>query len=118
MKKVFFSIALMLVVFTTGAFASGNYAVFYKLNNKSTFNSVMRYLQADYTQANDLQYVFSLTEKRLESVKDGDSEAMAKVLRFNLVNAKTVLTPAQYKKYLVLLNVSVQNQDADFIAEK
>lgn len=119
MKKVFFSIALMLVVFTTSAFARSNsYEVFYKLNDKATFNQVMRYLQADYAQANDLAYVFSLTGKKLNSVKNENPDEIAKVLRFNLANAKNVLSPDQYKKYLVLLNVSVHNHRAELIAEK
>lgn len=118
MKKVFFSIALMCVVFTTGAFARNNYNVLYKLNDKDTFKSVMRYLQADYSQTNDLMYVFALTEKKLESVKEGNEKGMEKALRFNLANAKAVLSPDQYRKYLILLNVSVQNQEMSFIAER
>ncbi len=117
MKKVLVSVALFAVMFSANIFAQSNYDVFYKLNEKSTFNSMVRYLQADYSQASDLQYVFTLTEKKLKAAKD-NSVNTEKALRFNLANVKAVLSPEQYRKYLTVLNLSVQNQEVTYFAEK
>ncbi|MDR1584962.1 MAG: hypothetical protein LBS07_02140 [Prevotellaceae bacterium] len=117
MKKVLVSIALMAVAFSTHVFANSNYDVFYKLNDKSTFKSMVRYLQTDDSQTNDLQYIFHLTEKKLKAAK-GNAPELEKTLRFNLANVKAALSPEQYRKYLIVLNLSIQNQEFTYFAEK
>ena len=118
MKKV---LVLVMVVFATSAFAINptNYKAVYKLNNETTFNSLVRYLNADETQADQLKYVFELTENKMKSALKSDNEAAAdKVLLFNVGNAKSILSDTQYKKYLAVLNLSVNNESQELLTQK
>jgi hypothetical protein len=118
MKKVF---VLIMVAFATSAFAINptNYKAVYKLNNETTFNSLVRYLNVDDTQADQLKYVFELTENKMKSALKADNEAAAdKVLLFNVGNAKYILTDNQYKKYLSVLNLSVYNDNEELLTQK
>ena len=97
MKKV---LVLVMVVFATSAFAlnPGNYKVVYKLNSEPTFNALVRYLDADYTQADQLKYVFGLTENKMRSALKSQNETeVDKALLFNAGNAKFILSEDQYK---------------------
>lgn len=110
MKKI---LLVVLVAISTTGFAINplDYEVFYKLNNKSTFNSLVRYLDTDYTQTNQLEYVFSVTENNLKSAsKTGNESAAQKAVYFNLGNVKNILSQDQYRKYLTLLNLSIINR--------
>jgi hypothetical protein len=118
MKKV---LVLVMVVFATSVFAINptNYKAVYKLNNETTFNSLVRYLNADETQADQLKYVFELTENKMKSALKSENEAAAdKVLLFNVGNAKYILSESQYKKYLAVLNLSVNNENNELLTEK
>ena len=119
MKKILVAV-LVLVASTTSVFAvdTNKYEVFNKMNNESTFNGLVRYLEADYDQAEQLGLVFSMTETKMKSALKSDNEVAAeKAMYFNLGNVKSVLSEEQYKKYLVLINVSVYNNNNDtFIA--
>ena len=118
MKKV---LVLVMVVFATSVFAINptNYKAVYKLNNETTFNSLVRYLNADDTQADQLKYVFELTENKMKSALKSDNEAAAdKVLLFNVGNAKIILSDNQYKKYLAVLNLSVNNESGELLSQK
>ena len=109
MKKV---LVLAMVVFATSAFAlnPGNYKAVYKLNNESTFNALARYLDVDESQADQLKYVFELTENKMRSALKSDNEAaINKAMSFNVGNARYILSDDQYRKYLVILNLSVNN---------
>jgi len=115
MKKILVAV-LVLVASTTSVFAidTNKYEVFNKMNNASTFNGLVRYLEVDYDQAEQLELVFSMTEKKMESALKNDNEVAAeKAMYFNLGNVKSVLSEEQYKKYLVLINVSVYNNNTD-----
>jgi hypothetical protein len=118
-KKILVAV-LVLVASTTSVFAvdTTKYEVFNKMNNASTFNGLLRYLEADYDQADQLELVFTMTEKKMKSALKGNDEVAAeKAMYFNLGNVKSVLSEEQYKKYLVLINVSVYNNYTDtFIA--
>jgi hypothetical protein len=117
MKKV---LVLVMVALATSAFAinPGNYKVVYKLNNETTFNSLARYLNVDDTQADQLKYVFELTENKMKSALKSDNEvAVEKVLSFNVANAKYILSDVQYKKYLIVLNLSVNNSKDEFLTQ-
>ena len=119
MKKI---LVLVLVLASYGASVSAvnssDYNVFYKLNNETTFNSLARYLDVDFKQADQLKYVFSLTEDKLNSALKKDNEvAIEKAMRFNLSNAKFILSDAQYKKYLTALNMSINNDKQSLYAE-
>lgn len=119
MKKILV-VVLVLVAGATSVFATdtNKYELFNKMNNASTFNGLVRYLGADYDQADQLELVFTMTEKKMKSALEGNDEVAAeKAMYFNLGNVKSVLSEEQYKKYLVLINVSVYNNNTDtFIA--
>jgi len=118
MKKV---LVLVMVAFATSAFAlnPGNYKVVYKLNNEPTFNALVRYLDADDSQAEQLKYVFELTENKMRTALKSDNEtAVDNVLTFNVGNAKYILSDNQYRKYLVVLNLSVNNTNEEFLTQK
>lgn len=83
------------------------YEVLNKVNNESTFKTMAKYLQIDSEQADQLKYIFRLTEMKMNYAKAKSSEVAAeKALMFNLGNAKAILTEEQYRKYLIVLNVS------------
>jgi hypothetical protein len=118
MKKV---LVLVMVAFATSVFAINptNYKAVYKLNNETTFNSLVRYLNADDTQADQLKYVFELTENKMKSALKSENETAAdKVLLFNVGNAKYILNDSQYKKYLSVLNLSVNNESEELLTQK
>jgi len=118
MKKV---LVLVMVAFATSVFAinPGNFKVVYKLNDESTFNALARYLNVDDMQADQLKYVFELTEYKMKSALKSDNEkAVDKVLLFNVANAKYILSDNQYKKYLTVLNLSVNNDNQEFLTQK
>ena len=117
MKKV---LVLVMVAIATSAFAinPGNYKTVYKLNNESTFNALTRYLAVDENQADQLKYVFQLTENKMKSALKSENELAAdKVLLFNVANARYILSDEQYKKYLVLLNLSVNNDKENLLTQ-
>lgn len=112
MKKILI-LVMVLVAYGTSVSAvnSSDYNVFYKLNNETTFNSLARYLEVDNTQADQLKYVFSSTENKLNSALKADNEiAIEEAMRFNLGNVKSILSDEQYKKYLTALNVTIYHE--------
>ena len=120
MKKL---IILVLVLVAYGASVSAanpeEYRVFYKLNNVATFNSLARYLDVDDTQADQLKEVFSTTETKLNSaLKAENYNGVEKALLFNLGNTKAILSDEQYKKYLAVLNLSINNTNDEFLTQK
>ncbi len=120
MKKI---IVLVIVALTTlsSTFALDlyEYKVFYKLNNEKTFNSLTRFLNTNNEQDDQLKYVFELTEKKIKIALENESdEAAEKAMWFNLGNAKYILTPEQYKNYLIVINMSVNGKDDIYFAEK
>jgi hypothetical protein len=120
MKKI---LVLVMVACATSVFAINpsnyNYKAVYKLNDETTFNSLVRYLNANETQADQLKYVFELTENKLIPALNSDNEAAVdKVMLFNVSNAKYILSDSQYKKYLVVLNLSVNSTNDEFLTQK
>ncbi|MFR9165924.1 MAG: hypothetical protein ACLVKO_06805 [Dysgonomonas sp.] len=57
---------------------------------------------------------------RKEVAKGSDvSVAEQKALQFNLANARVVLSPEQYRKYVTVLNITINNDaQASLLAEK
>jgi len=115
MKKILISIMVLVTVSTTTfALNPSDYGVFYKLNDKSTFTSVLNYLKADKEQADYLKLVFKTTAEELKNaVKTGNEKFADSVLDYNLYNTKCILTENQYSKYLVLINLSINNKSND-----
>ena len=118
MKKV---LVLVMVAFATSVFAinPSNYKTIYKLNNEPTFNALVRYLNANDTQADQLKYVFELTENKMKTALKSDNEAAVdNALLFNVGNAKYILSENQYKKYLTVLNLSINNSNEELLTQK
>lgn len=113
MKKI------LVLVMVCVASATSTYAVspaecnaFYKLNNKTAFESLVGYIDADKEQVNFLKEVFKVTEKELKAaVNKGNDSFAEKVVDYNLSNTKFMLTEEQYKKYLVFVNVYLKNEN-------
>lgn len=111
MKRIFIA-AAAIVAFSATSFASNNYSVLEKLNDKTVQKGMSRYLKTTSEQEEQLKLVFSESTKKMK--KDADY-----AMQFNLGNVKAVLTPEQYKKYLLILNTSVANDmRTEMLAEK
>lgn len=119
MKKILAVILVALASVTaTYSMEMKDYNVLYKLNDNSTFKALVRYLNADEDQADQLRYVFSLTERKLNYANKKESTVAAeKALMFNLGNAKYILSGEQYRKYLIVLNVSRFSNYDEYIAD-
>lgn len=120
MKKIILSVVLVLAVYGNSfAMELNDYRVFSKLNNETTLRSLVRYLDADVEQHGQLKYVFRLTDEKVKSaVNNGNEVEAEKALYFNLANMKHLLSPEQYKKYLVVLNLTVAGNEEVLLAEK
>ena len=111
MKKIL-TVILGLVVSATSAFAldTNKYEVFSILDNESTFYGLVSYLDVDNNQVEKLDIVFSMTEEKMASaLKENNEVAAEKAMYFNLGNVKSVLSEKQYKKYLAIINATVNN---------
>jgi len=101
---------------------SKEYAVFSKLNNQEKFDGLAKYLNADMSQKEYLSEIFALSLRKMEremSKQTVSEVGMEKAIAFNLANAKSVLTPEQYRKYLTVLNVTLNNsQEEQLFVEK
>ena len=119
MKKVLV-ILVALAVSTVSTFAVNpeKSEVFYKLNNEKVFNGLNKYLGTSGEQAENLKFIFETTETKMKKAeKRNDDNAFDKAVVFNLANAKYLLSQAQYRKYLMLLNLTLANKDLDVYAE-
>jgi len=119
MKKIILSVVLVLAVYGNSfAMELNDYKVFSKLNNETTLRSLVRYLDADVEQHSQLKYVFRLTDEKVKNAVSKSDEAEAEMaLYFNLANMKHLLSPEQYKKYLVVLNLTVNGGEEVLLAE-
>lgn len=120
MKKIILVLAVVFAGFTTvmaNEMELAKAQVFTKLSNESTFKSLVRYLDTDYEQEENLKYVFMLTSKKVnralnnESVKDAE-----KAIMFNIGNVKHILNAEQYRKYLLVLNMSIYSKEDVYVA--
>ena len=112
-------IMLASVSFSASALELNEYKAFNRLSNESTQKSLARYLQASEAQAEMLKTVFEQTGNKMKHAIDNENEIAAeKAMWFNLANTKSILTPAQYKKYLVALNLTVHSRNYEVLAEK
>lgn len=118
MKKIVILVAIAIATLGNAhAMELNEYRVFYKLNDISTFNSLVRYLDASDEQAEQLNYIFDMTERKLNYAnKKASTVAAEKAMMFNLGNAKYILSSEQYRKYLIVLNVS-RFSEYDTLAE-
>jgi hypothetical protein len=119
-RNIFTAIFMLATVsFSASALELNEYKVFNRLSNESTQKSLARYLQASEAQAEMLKTVFEQTGNKMKYAIENENEVAAeKAMWFNLANAKSILTPAQYKKYLVVLNLTVHSRNYEVLAEK
>lgn len=111
--KRFFILGAVILAFGATSFASNEYSLFSELNETGKVNALSNYLEATSEQKNYLKEIFARSAKKMEeAVTDGEvSETKAKkAMAFNLANAKHVLSPEQYKKYLIVLNMTLNNK--------
>ena len=113
MKKFFLTFAVIAASLTsTFAVTSEKTEVFYNLNNEKVFNGLTKYLDTDNEQAEILKMIFESTEMKMKRAeKKNDEKAYEKAVIFNLGNARHLLTRAQYRKYLALLNLTLASKD-------
>lgn len=118
MKKIILVLAVVFAGLTSvSANELAKAEVFTKLSNESTFRSLVRYLKVDAEQSQDLKYVFMLTNKRVNRALDKESVVDAeKAIMFNLGNAKHILSAEQYRKYLLVLNMTIQSKGDVYVA--
>lgn len=114
---------LILVVAVLGlsasSYAQNDYDVLWVLNNKSTFESVAEYVNATSNQKEYMRAIFyDSTEKLKSALIDNDKEAAEKALLFNLANVRSVLSEKQYRKYLTILNTTINDQQGKYMASK
>jgi hypothetical protein len=117
MKKILV-VVLVFIATSTAAFAltPEDYGVFYKLNNESTFEGLINYLNADKEQTNYLKQVFEVTADELKNAsKNSNKNIVEDVLNYNLYNSKCILSEKQYKKYLIFINLSINNKSKDLV---
>jgi len=118
MKKVLVTLLVMVATSTMFAVNNNDYDVFYKLNNQITLKGLVRYLDASYNQADQLEYIFSITEDKLNSALNSkNAERAESAVLFNISNVKFILSDEQYKKYLLMLNLSRNNMNELEIAQ-
>lgn len=109
MKKLFILVAIVFAV-VGSASASNNYGFMLRLGEQKTFNSVMRYIQADYDQKDQMKAMLYDSASRLDrAMKSKDDKAIEKAVYFNLANARNILSVDQYRKYLAVLNITLRN---------
>jgi len=119
MKKILVLVMILVATSaTTFAINPNEYGVFYNLNNKSTFNSLINYLGADKEQADYLKQIFIATAEEFKNASTTGNDKFAEnVLNFNLHNAKCILSDDQYKMYLKVLNLSINNKSNELQSE-
>lgn len=108
MKKILV-IVLVAMSGLTSTYANkfSEYEVLNKVSDANNFKTMAKYLQIDEDQASQMKYIFRLTERKLNYAKvNGNEIAAEKALFFNLGNFKAILSEEQYRKYLIILNVS------------
>lgn len=117
MKKIVLALILVVATATSGkAINPVDSDVFCKLNDSIAFNGIMKYIDADSEQAEHLKYICDLTEKKMKTaVAEGDDAKAEKAMTFNLANAKNTLSDYQYKKYLTLINLTVNNKSEELL---
>lgn len=119
-RNIFTAIFMLATVsFSASALELNEYKVFNRLSNESTQKSLARYLQTSESQAEMLKTVFEKTGEKMKYAIENENEIAAeKAMWFNLANAKNILTPEQYKKYLVAINLTIHSRNYEVLAEK
>jgi len=122
MKKIYI-MAFVAMLFACNVIADNHneFRIFTNMNNGKTLTALSKYLNTNNEQNEQLEYLLSLTDKKMKlALSNNNSNAAEKVKWFNLGNAKIILNEEQYKKYLLVLNVtlnSMNDKSVEDIAE-
>jgi hypothetical protein len=113
MKKILVLIVVCVAYsISTFAFNPSDYKNLCKLNTKATFTGLVGYIDADQEQAAFLKRVFQVTDEELTNAAKNENIAAAEnVVNYNLRNARCILSEEQYKKYIVFVNVYLNNDN-------
>lgn len=116
MKRLLLLVVVSIVLggttFAKNNLESKEYAVLSKLNSQNKVDGLVRYLNANTSQKEYLEEIFALSTKKMEreiSKQQTPETAIEKIVAFNLANVKSVLSPEQYRKYLTILNMTMNN---------
>lgn len=120
MKKILV-VFLVMIAFASNAWAANpnEYDAFSKLYNKSNFKTLVRYLDANTEQENQLSNVFSVSNDQLKSALKTQNEIAAdNAVWYGLINARNILTNKQFNKVMAVLYVSISSKDQPLLSEK
>lgn len=120
MKKLFV-LAVAVFAYASSVNASNDLGFMTQLNEKNTFSSVMKYIQADSSQSELMKIVMEKSAEKINAaLASGDDTAMNAAVNFNLANAKYILSHDQYRKYVTLINITKNNRAENHVilAEK
>lgn len=114
MKRLFV-LGFAVMAFGASVFASGKGTIIENLDSKVTQEAISRYLSATVTQEHDLRFLFGISQKsyKKEIAKGAtDEEAFNKVIGSTLMKMRDSLTRDQYRKFVMVLNQTVRNNEA------
>jgi hypothetical protein len=120
MKKILV-VFLVMIAFASNAIAANpnEYDAFSKLYNKSNFKALVRYLEADKEQVNQLSNIFSVSNDKLKTALKTQNEIEAdNAVWYGLSNARNILTTKQYNKVMAVLYVSISSKEQPLLSEK
>lgn len=106
-----------ILIFSINSFAKDGdeYNVLWTLKNSATANAIAEYIEATPEQAQIMDNIYYASVQRLtEALSESSKTEAQKALYFNIANAKAVLSPAQFRKYLTILNKTYYNQQNKF----
>jgi len=113
MKKLFV-LGIAIMAFGANSFASGKGAIIESLDTKTTQEALVKYLDADFYQESDLQYIFGRSQKIYkDALAKGESEedAFSKAMGHGLLKMKNVLSRDQYEKFRKVLSQTIKNNE-------
>lgn len=120
MKKLFV-LAVAVFAYASSVNASNDLGFMTQLNERNTFSSVMKYIQADASQVDMMKIVMEKSAAKINAaVANGDEAALNAAVNFNLANARYILSQDQYRKYVTLINITKNNRAENHVilAEK
>ncbi len=119
MKKIVLVLVFAASAVFTFAINPMDYKAFFKLNDKAASTALINYIDADKEQSALLKSVFDVTANEIgNAVKNGNKVLVENVVDYNLRNTRYILSEEQYKKYLVFVNLYLNNDNYfSFISE-
>lgn len=118
MKKL---LIVLFVSFTTitniNALELGDFRVFYKMNNEITHKSMQRYLELTDCQKQDFHKVFEVSESKFRQALDENDEIAAEeAIRMSMKTLNQLLNDDQYRKFVAILDLTIENSSTKLIA--